>query len=240
MPKSNKVALVLSCEHAGNKVPAKYRALFKGKTKVLESHRGWDPGALDFARAIAKETGAPLIANNVSRLLIETNRSVGHAQVFSEFTRKLARDEKDALLKSYYHPHRGAVEAVIKSALRTHARVVHVGVHTFTPTLNGKKRTADVGLLFDPARKAEVDFCEVWLHALHWEAPLLRVKKNYPYKGTSDGLTTALRDKFAASRYVGIELEVNQALAAGPARRFTDIPNRIARSLALLIIKPED
>jgi len=134
----------------------------------------------------------------------------------------------------------GAVEAVIKSALRTHARVVHVGVHTFTPTLNGKKRTADVGLLFDPARKAEVDFCEVWLHALHWEAPLLRVKKNYPYKGTSDGLTTALREKFAASRYVGIELEVNQALAAGPARRFTDIPNRIARSLALLIIKPED
>ena len=240
MPKSNKVALVLSCEHAGNKVPAKYRKLFKGRQSVLASHRGWDPGAIDLARAIAKETGAPLVANTVSRLVVETNRSVPSPQLFSEFTRGLSKEEKNALLKSHYHPHRGAVEAVVKSALRTHARVVHVGVHTFTPVLNGKKRTADIGLLFDPARKMEVDFCEVWLHALHWEAPLLRVKKNYPYKGSSDGLTTALRKKFAASRYVGIELEVNQALALGPARRWTDIPNRIARSLALLIAPPED
>jgi hypothetical protein len=60
------------------------------------------------------------------------------------------------------------------------------------------------------------------------------------YKGSSDGLTTALRDKFPAKRYVGIELEVNQALAIGPARRFTDIPNRIARSLALLIGPDDD
>ncbi len=235
MPKSNKVALVLSCEHAGNRVPASCRKLFRGKTRVLQSHRGWDPGALQLARTIAKETAAPLVASTVSRLVVEPNRSIGHAQLFSEFTRGLAREEKNALLKAYYHPHRGAVEAVVKSALRTHARVVHVGVHTFTPVLNGKKRTTDVGLLYDPARKAEADFCEVWLHALHWEAPLLRVKKNYPYKGSSDGLTTALRKKFAASRYVGIEIEVNQALAMGPARRWTDIPNRIARSLALII-----
>lgn len=235
MAKSNRVALVLSCEHAGNKVPAKYRTPFKGKKSVLDSHRGWDPGAVELARAIAKETGAPLVANTVSRLVVEANRSIGSPQLFSEFTRGLSPEEKTALLKSHYHPHRGAVEAVVKSALRTHARVVHVGVHTFTPVLNGKKRTADIGLLFDPARKLEVDFCEVWLHALHWEAPLLRVKKNYPYKGSSDGLTTALRKKFAASRYVGIEIEVNQALAEGPARRWTDIPNRVARSLALIV-----
>ena len=240
MPKSNRVALVLSCEHAGNRVPAGYRTLFKGRQSVLASHRGWDPGAVELARAIAKETHAPLLANTVSRLVVETNRSIGHPQLFSEFTRKLAPDEKARLLKAHYHPHRGAIEAVIRSALRTHARVVHVGVHTFAPVLGGKKRTADVGLLFDPKRKAEVDFCEVWLHALHWEAPQLRLKKNYPFKGSSDGLTTTLRDKFAASRYLGLELEVNQAIMTGPARRFTDIPNRIARSLALIVPPDSD
>jgi predicted N-formylglutamate amidohydrolase len=243
MPKSKKkptgIALVLSCEHAGNRVPS-HRALFQGKTKVLQSHRGWDPGALVLARTIARETDAALVANTVSRLLVETNRSIGNPQLFSEFTRPLSRDDKKQLLDRYYHPHRGAVEAVVKSALRTHARVVHVGVHTFTPVLNGKKRTTDVGLLFDPKRTLEADFCEVWLHALHWEAPLLRVKKNYPYKGSSDGLTTALRGKFPARRYVGVELEVNQALMAGPSRRWTDIPNRIARSLALLIAVDDD
>ncbi len=244
MPKSKKkskeIALVLSCEHAGNRVPAGYRALFKGWRSTLVSHLGWDPGAIELARAIAKETGAPLVANTVSRLVVETNRSVGRPQLFSEFTRTLSRDEKKLLLERHYHPHRGAVEAVVKSALRTHNRVVHVGVHTFTPVLNGKKRTADVGLLFDPSRKEEAEFCEVWLHALHWEAPLLRVKKNYPYKGSSDGLTTSLRAKFAARRYLGLELEVNQALMTGPARRWTDIPNRIARSLALLIASADD
>jgi hypothetical protein len=54
---------------------------------------------------------------------------------------------------------------------------------------------------------------DVWLHALHWEAPHLRVKKNYPYRGWTDGLTTTLREQFPAKRYVGLELEVNQALA---------------------------
>ena len=43
------------------------------------------------------------------------------------------------------------------------------------------------------------------------------------------------RGKFGARRYLGIELEVSQALAFGPARRQTDVPNRIAHSLALLL-----
>ena len=39
----------------------------------------------------------------------------------------------------------------------------------------------------------------------------MKVRFNYPYKGTSDGLTTTLRKKFGP-RYVGIEIEINQKL----------------------------
>ena len=234
------VALVLSCEHGGNRVPAAYRSLFRGKKAILESHRGWDPGALDLARAIARATGAPLVATTTTRLLIECNRSIGHPQLFSEISRTLSREERTRLLDRHYHPHRGAVEAVIRSSLRTHDRVIHVGVHTFAPSLNGRRRTADVGILYDPDRNPEAHFADVWLHALHWEAPDLHVKMNYPYKGSSDGLTTSLREKLVARRYLGIELEVNQALLGRPARRYSDVPNRIARSLALLIARPDD
>jgi predicted N-formylglutamate amidohydrolase len=232
---SKPVALVLSCEHAGNRIPAAYRALFRGGKRELLSHRGWDPGALSVARAIAGETGAPLVANSISRLLVECNRSPGHPQLFSEFSRPLGKTERQRLLDLYYHPHRGAVEAVVRSAMRTHGRVLHVAVHTFAPVLNGKTRTADIGLLFDPARKEEARIADVWMHSLHWEAPLLRVKMNYPYRGWTDGLTTTLRGKFGATRYAGIELEVNQGLDLAHGRRYSDIPNRIARSLALLI-----
>jgi predicted N-formylglutamate amidohydrolase len=235
MPKNEDIALVLSCEHAGNRVPPEYRALFRGQQRVLDSHRGWDPGALEVARAIAAVTDAPLLANTVSRLVVECNRSIGHRELYSEYTRGLTREERTRLLDRYYHPHRGAVEAVVRSGLRNHARVVHVSVHTFTPVLNGRTRSADIGLLYDPRRTEEAHFVDVWMHALHWEAPLLRVKKNYPYRGWTDGLTTTLRGEFAARRYLGIELEVNQALALGPARRSSDVPNRIARSLALLL-----
>ena len=34
---------------------------------------------------------------------------------------------------------------------------------------------------------------------------------NYPYTGTSDGHTTALRGKFPQTRYAGLEFEFNQA-----------------------------
>jgi hypothetical protein len=37
----------------------------------------------------------------------------------------------------------------------------------------------------------------------------MKVRFNYPYKGTSDGLTTTLRKKFGP-QYVGIEIEINQ------------------------------
>ena len=49
--------------------------------------------------------------------------------------------------------------------------------------------------------------------------PTLRLRRNYPYLGKSDGVTQSLRRKHAPERYVGLELEVNQCYveAGGPA-----------------------
>ena len=47
------------------------------------------------------------------------------------------------------------------------------------------------------------------------------MRRNYPYRGSSDGLTTTLRGLFADPDYLGIEIEVNQALV-GPDGRFPD------------------
>jgi predicted N-formylglutamate amidohydrolase len=227
------IALVLSCEHGGHQIPAPYRALFRGHARELSSHRGWDPGALPLSRTLSRSLDAPLVATTVSRLLVECNRSLSHRALFSEFTRGLSRDEKRAILAQYYHPHRGAVEAVVRSAIRTHGRVVHVGIHTFTPVLAGRRRNADIGLLYDPGRKAETVFCEMWMIALARFAPHLHVRGNYPYRGWSDGLTTSLRARFPARRYLGIELEVNQALAADRSLRQT--APAIARALEAVL-----
>ena len=39
-------SFLFTCEHGGNRIPAPYRRLFRGQRALLDSHRGYDPGAL--------------------------------------------------------------------------------------------------------------------------------------------------------------------------------------------------
>jgi predicted N-formylglutamate amidohydrolase len=208
--------LVLSCEHGGREVPARWRPLFRGAEALLESHRGWDPGALALARALARRLGAPLVSTTVTRLLVEPNRSLGHPRLFSDVTRPLPPAERELLLARCWRPHRARVEAALREAMSGARAVLHVGVHSFTPELDGRVREVDVGVLYDPARAREFAFCRAWIAELRRGLPGLRVRANRPYRGTSDGLTTHLR-AVLGKRYLGVELEVSQALAASAA-----------------------
>ncbi len=104
------MCLLLSCEHGGNQVPTAYRALFAGAAAALQSHRGWDPGALQFARQLARTLGAPLYAASTTRLLVDLNRSIGNRSLFSEFTRPLPAAERRAIVALHYRPHRDRAE----------------------------------------------------------------------------------------------------------------------------------
>lgn len=211
--------LVLTCEHAGNDVPKPYRALFAGHERLLPTHRGWDPGALLLARAMAERFAAPLYFETTTRLLVDLNRSVGNPELHSEATRHLTLAERREILDVYYRPHRQTVDAAVAAAVDAGDRVVHIASHSFTPELNGHVRTADVGMLYDPGRPGEVALATAWIDALREADPSLRLRRNYPYLGKSDGVTMSLRKKHPPERYVGLELEVNQRYveAGGPA-----------------------
>jgi predicted N-formylglutamate amidohydrolase len=90
--------------------------------------------------------------------------------------------------------------------------VIHLSIHSFTPELSGVVRDADIGLLYDPARRYEKKLCREWRKKIITINPAIgRVRMNYPYRGTSDGFTTYLRKKMKGS-YLGIEVEINQRL----------------------------
>lgn len=227
-----KPALVLSCEHGGNGVPPRYRPLFSGAGHVLRSHRAWDPGALVLARELARALEAPLVACTVTRLLADPNRSAHHAGVFSEWTRGLPTDERDALLDLAWRPHRATVEALVGEHVAARRPVVHVSVHSFTPRWKGRTREIDVALLYDPARPRERAFAGEWLAALRARRPGLRLRRNQPYRGSSDGLTTALRARFRPRAYLGIELEVSQRFPLGPAPRWRALRRDLRAALS--------
>ena len=215
--------LIFTCEHAGNDVPAKYAPLFREHRHLLPTHRGWDPGALVLAREMAGRFSAPLYFETTTRLLVDLNRSVGTPDLHSEATRHLPLRERREILDRYYHPHRRmvdvAVAAAVAAASRAGDRVVHIALHSFTPELHGRVRTADVGLLYDPGRPGEVSFCTAWLELLKKADSSLRLRRNYPYLGKSDGVAQALRRKHPPDGHVGIELELNQRYVeqGGPA-----------------------
>ena len=211
--------LFITCEHAGNEVPDAYRDLFIGHEHLLPTHRGWDPGALTLAHEMAERFHAPLYFATTTRLLVDLNRSIGTPDLHSEATRHLSLQERRTILESYYHPHRQRTEGAIGEAVAVGDRVVHIASHSFTPELDGHVRTADVGLLYDPARGGEVALASHWLAALRGRDSSLRLRRNYPYLGTSDGLTMALRRQHSPERYIGLELEVNQRYVeeGGPA-----------------------
>jgi len=204
------VSVVVSCEHGGNRIPPVYQLFFQGHEALLASHRGYDPGALLMAKAIARQFGAPLFAAATSRLLIDLNRSVGHPQLFSEFTRNLPPVIKEKILDYYYRPYRQRVETAVAEAIQHGRRVIHLSSHSFTPQLHGKVRKADIGLLYDPASEWELSLCRRWQRSLTQELPGLTIRRNYPYTGTADGFTAYLRRRYASGWYAGIELEVNQ------------------------------
>lgn len=198
---------IITCEHASGHIPSPYRALLPHTT----DHRAYDLGALPYARGLARALHAPLFHTNVSRLLVDANRSLHHPGLHSEAVRPLPSNIKRVLIERYYLAYRTEVENAITEALRRDYRVIHLSVHSFTPTLGGVTRAADVGLLYDSRRSSETKLAARWQSALQASAPQLRIRRNYPYRGRSDGFTTFLRQRFPQRNYLGFEIEINQA-----------------------------
>lgn len=223
-------AVVVTCEHASAAIPPALGDLGL-PAAVRRSHRAWDPGALAVARALAKALDAPLFVGEWSRLVADLNRRDDHPRVVAARVdgravpgNQLDAEARAARLSRYWRPYRRAVEGAIRRAARGAGGVVHLSVHSFTPRLGGVERRNDVGLLHDPWRPREVRLCDALKAPLR--AAGLSVRRNFPYFGHTDGLTSWLRARLPAGRYLGVEVECNQRLSANAAGE-----RRLARAL---------
>jgi len=233
--KARESFLIVTCEHGGNRIPGRYGKFFKGKSGLLQSHRGWDPGALVLARKIASYCKAPFAYETVSRLLVEQNRSRNRATVFSEFSSAFPSDIKERILRDYYDPYHEKIMEFVNKAADRDRRAIHVSIHTFTPVLNGETRNACLGILYDPSRTCEMLFALQLRNNLHELIPSCKVRRNYPYKGMSDGVAAWLRKKFTPDCYCGIEIEVNQKHFYGRDRIWNALLSRMPKIIASMI-----
>ena len=213
MNEKNKPVLILTCEHASNKLPASFKRAVPAR--VLKTHRAYDIGAVQVFRKLVKFAKPEFYSEGkFSRLFIDLNRTITNKSAFSDYLRDNAKAKAQAT--AYWTEYRAAIEKFVESALKPKTRaaksepeIVHLGIHSFTPELNGKVRNTDIGILYDPNHPQERAYANVIKAEIKRLYPTMKVRFNYPYKGTTDGLTTTLRKKFGP-RYVGIEIEINQ------------------------------
>jgi predicted N-formylglutamate amidohydrolase len=213
-------AIIISCEHAVNTIPPMYADLFTAQQSQLNSHYGIDFGALEIAKFLHAELTAKylctIFSTTTSRLLIDCNRSLHHRHCFSSITKQLPDEAKQKIIVDYYRPYRNSIERSIQQYIDQQLQVLHLSIHSFTPELDGVRRTADLGLLYDPLRFHEKIFVHHWQQQLKQKAPQFKIRLNYPYRGISDGLTTSLRIQYQDVLYLGVEVEANQTITKYP------------------------
>lgn len=216
MTKNNFDRIIITCEHGGAEIPEPYAHLFSDHQDLLSSYRGYDPGALEHAKSLARVFNAPLHFTTISRTLVDFNRSPDNwNELFTEVSGAFDEQTKQNILQEYYWPYRQPVEDQIRQWVEEDLNVLHLSIHSFTHVFKGVTRETDIGLLYDPERASEVSFCEAWRDALLAETKEFRVEMNKPYAGIDDGFTRYLRTLFPEDQYAGLELEFNRDFIIG-------------------------
>jgi predicted N-formylglutamate amidohydrolase len=204
---------VLTCEHASKRIPREYRALGLARAQIAD-HIGWDIGAREVQKVLARDLPGVAIYSSVSRLLVDPNRDPAESSLIPQQSdhvvipenQLLTKGERESRVARWHAPYHARVDALLGRACgQSPGRVRLLSIHSFTPTMNGHSRDFDIGVLFD----AHVPLAKAFGRALKRLG--LRVRYNEPYSGY-DGLIYAAKRHGEAHQVPYVELEINNAL----------------------------
>jgi predicted N-formylglutamate amidohydrolase len=213
--------ILLSCLHATNKIPEKYKSLYKSNLvvsgqwgqdrvgNIIKDHWGSDIGALKVARFLSSKTSLPLVYFPLSRLFIEPENidDLPYSLYTEPFASDITDSEKKKWYKTHWLPYIKEIESRIEQANKKGMPLIHIVIHTFTPVKNGKPQNGDIGILFDPKRSLEKVLANEINKELKKKLPKYEIMNNRPYRGDSEGLTQYFREKYP--QYLGIEIEIS-------------------------------
>jgi predicted N-formylglutamate amidohydrolase len=209
--------VVLTCEHASGELPVRRRAS-RELDRVLSSHWGWDIGAWDVTRKVARILGTSAVGGRFTRLWLDLNRAPADATLVRERAGRVAlpwnagldADRIERRVLSVHAPYHAEVDRLVLRRVLRGIRPVLFAVHSFTPVLGRERRGFDVGVLF--ARHAPL--ARAIGRSLAREG--WSVRFNEPYSGLAGMMYSAERH----GSHHGVpclELEMNQALFRDPA-----------------------
>jgi predicted N-formylglutamate amidohydrolase len=227
--------VLLLCEHAANRLPFT-RNVRAAHRAVLRSHWGWDIGAWELTRELARRLGATAIGGRWSRLLIDLNRRVDDPTLIPRRAGRTVLPWNDGIdaetaeqrVLDYHTPYHVEVDRLILRRLVRRVRPVLLAVHTFTPRFRGGSRPFQIGILYEHHRDLARRLGRVLRDAG------LTVRYNQPYSGLK-GMMYAVDRHGSHHRLPCLEVEVNQRMLKPPdaVRRLGAAIARGAEALAV-------
>lgn len=211
------MAILISRETGGDQVPPELFARLPslGVSLPAQPTLMGDRSIKSITSRMAAQLSVPLIENHYSSALINVAKPPKHRSLYPPHTRTWPQQARQLLVDTIHAPYRTQLRQRVIEMLRHNSCVVHLAVSTFQAVnRKGKPRRTDAGLLYDPGIEAEANFCIDWLEDMFYEVEMLRVRRNYPWRGTRDSVTRSLRAEFSKQGYLGIELVLNRSWAS--------------------------
>jgi predicted N-formylglutamate amidohydrolase len=204
--------VVLTCEHATRSLPPGIRPS-AAERRILATHWGWDIGAWEMTRGLARRLGTSAIGGRWSRLWIDLNRRVDDPTLIRtraadselSWNRELTVAERERRVVAIHAAYHEAVDRLIIRRIVRETRPLLFAVHTFTDVFDGRRREFDAGVLFERDRSLAHRF------GRRLASEGLEVRYNRPYSGMAGMMYSVDRH----GKHHGLpclELELNQQL----------------------------
>jgi predicted N-formylglutamate amidohydrolase len=231
--------VLITCDHASNRVPRALGSLGLGPEE-LARHIGWDIGAADVSRHLAKLLDAPAILANYSRLVIDCNRDPDDASSIPEASdgvaipgnRRLSDAARAARRGALFAPYHAAIADWLEMRLARGVVPAVLSIHSFTPVMAGKARPWHVGILWDADPRIPVPL----LASLRAD-PALVVGDNEPYSArVPAGYTVRHHAVSRGLPHVAVELRQDLIATEDGARAWAD---RLAGALQPILARRE-
>jgi predicted N-formylglutamate amidohydrolase len=177
--------VLLICDHASRVVPRSLDDLGLDEA-LLRRHIGWDIGAPEVTRRLARALDAPAILGGYSRLVIDLNRrlddptsicAIGDG-VIVPGNRGLDPGDVQQRVDEVFQPYHQAVVAAIAGFRAGGVTPAIISVHSCTPVMRGFERPWHIGVLWDRDGRLAVPLID----RLRAESALC-VGDNEPYSG---------------------------------------------------------
>lgn len=238
---------LVTCEHGSDRVPRSLASYFNAQESDARfaCGDGYDVGARQVTRHFAARLGCAVVEAKYSPVVIDCNRPATHRLLFSPLAGQIPLQARQSLIQDVHSVHQQRVRSLIDHQQRCGEQTIHLAIHSFAPFEPVKNRDGhqhrcdsarrtDLGLLYDPSRTLERDLCAHWYESLFDRLPMIRVRRNYPMRGTRETLIQMLRREYPAESYLGIELQMNQAWCARELPISRDVLDGIINSLTEL------